>query len=149
VGRWRLARQQRGGSRWHVDHSYTGRYRSSKLAFGAKAGTAMAQQGRPVSIAFLLLDSVTSGIRFGGRFSDVEGVMDGVATYLEEDGGDGVDQVVVYDSGPDLIDATTSFIPMPNATSNDPRVCLQFDAPFPVTLQGYIIGHHLDEKVKA
>lgn len=130
-----------------VGLGYTGRYRSSKLAFGAKAGTAIGQQGRPASIVLLLLDAVTAGIRIGGAFNNR---MVGISTYLGADSADADEgEAIVYDSGPGLIDATTRSIPLPNATSNDPRLCIEFHAPFPATLQGYTIGHHLDEKVRA
>jgi hypothetical protein len=115
---------------------YEGRYRSPKLAFGAKAGTAMAQHGQPKSINLLLIDSVLSGIKIGGNFTSMTG--------LAELQGD-----VVHDHGPGLIDElTTEAIGLDAGTSLDPRLCIKFEAPFPATLQGYVLPHHLDEMVK-
>lgn len=120
---------------------YRGRYRSSKLAFGARAGTAMAQYGAAKTISLLLLDSVTSGIKYGAAFDDVNQPMDPVQTYLQGP--------VLYDSGPGLIDDTTDHFALGSAHTRDPRLCLEFDAPFPATIQGYVLGFHLDERVKA
>jgi hypothetical protein len=114
---------------------YRGRYRSSKLAFGAQAGTALGQKGRPSSIALLLLGS-TRQIRYGADFDTMD--------QLPDLSGD-----VTYDAGPGLIDDTTDFFPIPAGHSRDPRLCLEIEAPHPVTIQGYVLGFHLDEKVKA
>jgi hypothetical protein len=116
--------------------AYTGRYRSSKLAIGAQAGTALAQRGRPASIAFLLLNS-TRQIEFGGDFETMD--------TLPDLGGD----EVAYDQGAGLVSEATDFFAMPGGHQRDPHVCLRFQSPFPATIQGYALGHHLDEKVKA
>jgi hypothetical protein len=118
-----------------VGLSYTGRYQSSRLAIGAQAGTALAQIGKPVNIAFLLSNS-TRMVRWGGTFDRMDP--------LPERGGD-----VTYDTGPGLADETTEFHPVPGSPSRDTRICLEVESPFPVTIQGFIISHQLSEKVKA
>jgi hypothetical protein len=116
--------------------SYTGRYRSSRLAFGAQAGTALGQKGRPSSIALLLLNS-TRQVQFGADFDTMDS--------LPDLSGDDVE----HDAGPGLVDETTEFFPIPGGHTRDPRLCLKAEAPHPVTVQGYMLGFHLDEKVKA
>lgn len=115
--------------------SYTGRYKSSKLALGAQAGSALAQKGKPTTIAFLLSNS-TRMVRYGQDFD----LMDELA-----DRGSGTS----YDTGPGLVDETTDFLPMPGSMNNDSRVCLECVSPFPVTIQGMVVAMSLAEKVKA
>ena len=115
--------------------NYRGRDMSSRLAVGAQAGTALAQQGRAVNIAFLLNNS-TRAIRFGQDFETMD--------ELPDRGGD-----ATYDSGTGLVTETTDWHPLPGGFSRDSRVCLEVQSPFPVTISGYVIPHSLAEKVKA
>jgi hypothetical protein len=117
-----------------VGLAYTGKYRSSRLALGAQAGTALGQRGQPSHIALLLLNS-TRMVEYGADFDTMD--------QLPELSGD-----VTYDSAPGLVDDTTEFFAIPAGHSRDPRLCLRMQSPFPVTLQGYALGFHLDEKVR-
>ncbi len=112
---------------------YEGLYRSSKLAFGAQAGTALGLKGRPTNIAFLLINS-TRAVEYGPDFDQMDVLADR-------------SEVTSYDTGPGLVDVTTEFFPVPGSHSTDPRLCIRVQAPFPVTIQGYVLAHHLDERI--
>ena len=115
--------------------SYRGRYQSSKLAIGSQTGSALAQQGKAVNIALMLLNSVRV-LRYGSTFTLMDAMRD-------------LDGDVAYDSGEGLVTVTTDFFPIPGAYSRDPRLCIEVDAPHPVTIQGLVLAHHLAEKVRA
>ena len=113
--------------------SYTGRLQTSKLALGARGGTALAQRGRAEQIAFILVDS-TQAIEYGADFTTMDQLRDRGLTDA-------------YDSGPGLVSATTEPIPMPGDTARDPRLCLRLSSPHPVRIAGTIITFKLDERV--
>lgn len=119
-----------------VGLSYRGRYKSSKLAFGAQAGTAVAQLGKPSAIAFCLTGSVRQ-VRYGQDFELMD-KLPGVA-------GDDIE----YGEAAQLEDVTTDFMPIPGDHGNDPRLCLEINAPHPVTIQGFVVAHDLAEEVRA
>lgn len=112
---------------------YEGLYRSSKLALAAQGGTALGLKGAPTHICFLLTNS-TRMVEYGQDFEQ----MDSLADRAEDSS---------YDTGPGLVDATTEFFPVPGSHSRDPRLFLRVKAPFPVTIQGYVLAHHTDERV--
>lgn len=115
--------------------SYTGRYRSSKLAIGAQAGSALGQRGKPVNAAFLLLNSVRS-LRYGADFVTMD-------TLTDRDGD------VSFDSGPGLTTTTTDWLPIPGDYNRDPHVAIEVEAPHPVTVQAVAVAMNLSEKVRA
>jgi hypothetical protein len=113
--------------------SYVGKYQSSKLAFGARAGTALGLKGAATHIAFLLTSS-TRMINYGKDFDEMDALPD-----RSND--------TTFDSGPGLVDETTEFYPIPGSHTRDPRLCLQVNAPFPVMIQGLVLAHDLDERI--
>lgn len=112
---------------------YEGRYQSSKLAFGARAGTALGLKGAATHIAFLLTGS-TRLIQYGKNFDEMD--------QLDDRSND-----TTFDTGPGLVDETTEFMAIPGSHTRDPRLCLKVPAPFPVTIQGLVLAHDLDERI--
>ena len=58
-----------------VGLDYEGFYKSTKLSFGAKDGTALGQLGRPNRITFILRNTMTGGV-YGQNFDDMEVLAD-------------------------------------------------------------------------
>ncbi len=114
---------------------YTGRYRSSKLAYGSHLGTALSQKARPVSVSFILQDAFTAGIEYGCDFTMMD-VLPASNPLLPPD----------EDTG--LITGVTESYPVPgNQKTRDPRFCVQLSSPYPVTIQGFVLGHEIAEEV--
>ena len=113
---------------------YTARYRSSRLALGAKQGSALAQMAQPTHAAFLLLGS-TRQLEFGGDFDSMVGIGNRSPVEVSEEAGEGLE------------DTTTDFLAINSASVNDVRFCLRAQSPHPITVAGYILDIHLDEKV--
>jgi hypothetical protein len=105
---------------------YTGRYQSAKLAFPNSGGTALNQLGRPTHIAFLLLDSVKGAIRFGSTFDLMDPLPDR-------------DQDSYYDEAPGLWTGESDTHSFPSGRERDPRLCIEVEAPYPVTIQGIVL----------
>ena len=114
---------------------YQGLYKGSKLAVGAKQGTALAQRGRPVEIAFILRKAIRGSIEYGCNFT----TMDRLEDRMESD---------AYGAGPALVTETTDPYNVPDAElQNDPRVCIRFNSPAPAWIDGFVVGHELNERV--
>lgn len=110
-----------------VGLGYTGLYQSAKLAYGGAKGTALNHLGRPTHIAFLLTDSVRGAIEYGADFTTMD--------YLPDRDNDSY-----YDLAPGLWTGESEPHSMPGSHERDPRLCLRVRAPYPVTIQGIILG---------
>lgn len=117
-----------------VGLAYTGPYKSSKLSFGAKEGTALGQKGRPQKLIFILRKAVKGGIEYGQDFTR----MDRLADRQTSD---------PLDSGPALVTETTDPVTVPGDLGSDPRICIRFSSPFPGWIDGFVDGHELNERV--
>jgi len=117
-----------------VGLTYTGRYKSSKLSFGAQQGTGLAQRARPAKSSLIIRKAATAGIEYGQNFTTMHRLKD-------RDVND------AYDSGPALVSATRDRISMPGGLTNDPRLCLRMTAPFPGWIDGFVVGNELMERV--
>ena len=114
---------------------YKGRYRSGKLAYGAQDGTALNQKARAVSVSFMLLNALTAGISYGATFDEMDTLPDR-------------DDSTPYDEATGLFTGVTESYAIPgNARSRDPRFCLELASPYPATVQGFVLGHEIMEKV--
>jgi len=114
---------------------YQGFYKGPKLALGAKQGTALAQQGRPVDICFILRKTIRGGIEYGCSFD----VMDRLDDRMESDD---------YGSGPALVTETTDPYTVPDSElQTDPRMCIRLNSPGPAWIDGFVVGHELSERV--
>jgi hypothetical protein len=113
---------------------YEGNYKSVKLAFGAKEGTALAQVGRPSKIRFLLRQAARAGIWYG----DPEYGQDQLEDRSASDD---------LDAGPALFTGVSDLLEVPGDPSTDPRVHITFKAPFPGWINGFVIGEEMNERV--
>lgn len=110
---------------------YTGRYKSTKLAFAPQKGTPLNNNARAHHIGFLLMDSVRGAIHFGSDFGDYP-TMDQLPDRDEDS---------LYDLAPGLWTGETEKHPVPgDRWLKDPRLCIKVEAPYPVTIQGLILG---------
>lgn len=113
---------------------YAGRYKSSKLAFGAQKGTAVAQRGRASKISLIVRDAIAGGIQYGPDFENMDRLKDRAADDP-------------LDTGPALVSDTYDGLTMPGRLNKDPRVCIQMNAPFPGWIDGFVIGEEMNERV--
>lgn len=114
--------------------AYQGLYKSTKLAFGAKEGTALAQMGRAAKICFILRKAIAGGIEYGQTFLKMDRLKDRA---ISDNLG----------SGPALVTMTTEPMTMPGDLIQDPRICVRFSSPFPGWIDGFVDGHELNERV--
>ena len=112
---------------------YSATYKSTKLAYGAQMGTALAQLKRADKIGFVLNQTHNNGLFFG---SDT-GHLDPMPRVVE---GATVD--------PDLIHTEWDKIamPFPGLWDTDSRIYLKAKAPRPATVTGAIPGINTHEK---
>lgn len=111
---------------------YRGRYKSSKLAYGAQGGTALTMRGRPTRVSFMLYESMPV-LRYGQSFTAMDELKE---RSLESQ----------YDSGPGLTTATTDDLPIPEGLSKDPRICLEMESPYWVQLHGFVLSEFKNER---
>jgi len=123
-----------------VGLTYTGRYRSSKLALSSQMGTSLAQRQQSTSIILLLNESGTD-IEYGSDFTTMDNV--------------GNKDLALYSAGIDdegeliegaLISGITEQLPMPGGMNRDPRLCIRCTGPAPATIQGYVVGEKMAER---
>ncbi len=100
---------------------YEARYRSIKLAYGARKGTALMQPKRVNRLSFLLADVHADGVRFGPDFANLT-PLPAKPAFAAVD--------------PDTVFAEYDFdgAPFGGAWTTDARVCLRAEAPKPVTV---------------
>lgn len=126
--------ENRAGDTVTIGLPYTGKYKSAKLAYGAQAGTAMAQKKRITDVALLLSDYHPSGVTVGPDFDnldDLPAIVDGNA--------------VEYDSS--LISATDAdMFPFPGEWTTDARICIQVSPGYSATLNGIVLGVDTNEQ---
>ena len=112
--------------------AYEGRYKGTKLAFGAKQGTALAQRGKPIKINFILRKCFPGGVRYGQDFVEMDRLSDRIESDLQG-------------HGPSMVSDTITDITMPGRIQPDPRVCIIMDAPG--WINGIVIGEMMNERV--
>lgn len=115
-----------------VGLSYTGTFKSAKLAYAAQRGTALTQTKKLNRIGLILQDTHQTGIEFGQNFTRMDAlplVRDGVA----------VDTNTVWDEfdGP--------MVPLPGQWDTDSRLCLRATAPKPCTVAAAVIDVSTNE----
>lgn len=112
---------------------YTGRYKSAKLAYGAKHGTALLQNKRVPIIGLLASqihkDAVTYGRDFTTMYPALPTVKDGTSVPANT-------VHTVYDEIPISFGA---------GWDSDSRVCLKIAAGYPATLNGLVVGVETNE----
>ena len=112
---------------------FTCKYKSSRLAYAAAAGTALLQRKRVPQLGLLMADTHRDAVSFGPSFDDL----------VQMDMNfEGLDQPAntVYD----VYDAPT--FAFPGVWETDARICLQVSAPYPATFLGIVVGVETNEK---
>jgi hypothetical protein len=111
---------------------YTAVFVSAKLAYAAKAGTALTQKKRVDQIGFVLANTHYQGLQFGPDASNLDNLP------LVEDGATTAADYVwsYYDKG---------MIPSPHDWSTDSRLYLKATSPRPVTVSAAVIGIETNE----
>ena len=117
-----------------VGLAYRARYKSSKLAYAAQAGTALSQRKKVERLALILADVHHRGIKGGADFSTMD-------TLPQVKGGAVVTADTVHTSYD--VDAQE----FPGTWDTDARLCLEANAPRPCTVLGAVIGIETKERV--
>ena len=116
-----------------VGLKYTARYKSSKLAVQLQTGTSLTQRSRIDHIGLILADTHAQGLRYGPSFD----VMDDLP--LVENGADVASGAVWEAYDEDMIE-------FPGEWDTDNRICLEANAPRPVTVMAAVISDDKQEK---
>ena len=114
---------------------YTADWKSTKLAYAAEAGTALAQMKRVDKIGFSLYNTHHNGLFFGND----TGKLDALPRTL--DGGTEVDTRKIYP----VADAVA--MPFPGLWNSDSRIVLRGKSPRPVTVLAAIPTVRTSEKI--
>lgn len=104
-----------------VGLTYRARYKSAKQAFAAALGTALNRMKRASQIGLILKNTHAQGLRYGPDFDTLDELP------LEEDGAL-VDTASIWDS------YDKEYIEFPGDWGSDQRICLEANAPRPVTV---------------
>jgi hypothetical protein len=108
--------------------TYTGRYKSTKLAYAAKQGTALTRLKKVSQFGLILQNTAQGdtanarGPRFGTHFDHLRNLPS------EGPDGDFVDETYIHDQS-DL-----DMFTIADTWSTDSRLCVEVDAPYPITL---------------
>lgn len=113
---------------------YTAQFKSAKMAYGAVAGTALAQKKRIDRLALLLYNTHQSGIEFGQDFTTMD-------TLPLKYRGATIDTDTVHE----VYDEVSH--PLPGKWDSDARLCLQSSAPKPCTVLGAVVTVATHEKI--
>lgn len=116
-----------------VGLGYTARYRSGKLAFQNRGGTALLQRKRVAELGVLLENTHRDAIRFGEDFDRMRYMNLVKAGAIQAAG-------TIYST---YDDKSFSF---PGSWNTDARLCLEVQAPYPATLLGLVIGLEWHER---
>ena len=114
---------------------YTANYKTTKLAYAAEHGTALAQMKRADKIGFVLIDAHNNGLFFGND----TGHLDPLPRVL--DNGAAVDSRKIFGS---FDNAAMVF---PGLWNADSRICLKAKAPRPMTVAAAVPTISTNEKV--
>jgi hypothetical protein len=109
-----------------VGLTYSGKFKSAKLAYAAQRGTALLQDKRVDQVGLILIDTHHDGIEYGGDFTTMDSLPDVV------EGADVNDHVIWEDYE---IPMTT----LPGRWGGDARLCLRATAPRPCTVAAAVI----------
>lgn len=105
---------------------YSARFKSAKLAYGARKGTALAQPKRVNRMSFVLADVHADGMRFGPDYERLDPLP-------RREAYGAADPDAVYDA------YDVDGAPFPGDWSTDARICLTAEAPKPCTVLGVVL----------
>lgn len=112
---------------------YTAQYKSTKLAYAAGMGTALAQRKDLEKLALIMHNTHAKGLSYGPNFAEMDSLPD------TEDWADVAD---------DFIHSSYDFdaIPFDSRWNTDARLCLQASAPRPCTMMAAIVTVNTRDK---
>lgn len=116
--------------------TYTAQFKSTKLAYATEMGTALNQKKIVPNLGLVLYNTHKLGIKYGAELDD---------EFLDplpdtEDGEEVADDTL-------WTDYDQEFFPFDGDWDTDSRVCLQSEAPFPVTVLACSMGIRTNEKI--
>ena len=117
-----------------VGLGYRARFKSTKLAYAAQAGSALTQKKRVDHLGLILADTHAQGLRYGPDFTNMDEL-----PQMEE--GAQVDQDSVWEAyDADAIEFNGDY-------DTDSRICLEANAPRPCTILAAIVSIQTHEKI--
>lgn len=114
---------------------YTADWKSAKLAFGAEAGTALAQMKRSAQMGLVLYNTHLDGVRFGTLDT---GQLDALPRVIE---GEVIDPNYIFGT----LDHVA--VPIPGTHKTDPRLFIRAQSPRPCTILALIPSIQTNERV--
>lgn len=106
---------------------YRGRYKSAKLAYGGQGGTAVIEKKRVEKVGLLAGDMHKAAVRYGPDFNNLYALPNVERGKVTSDH-------YIWD------DYAEPLIGFGGGWDTDARVCLEMQAPYPVTLYGLVIA---------
>lgn len=122
------------GSPAIVGLPYSGKYKSTKLAYGAGMGEALCQKKRVAYLGLILHNTHNKGLQYGPTFD----IMDDMPRV--EDGAVVADDYIWSHYDKDALEFNGDW-------DTDSRICLQFQAPRPATVLGVVVGIQTNDKI--
>lgn len=110
-----------------VGLAYTGRWKSTKLAYGAQLGSALNQRKKINRLGLVLADAHHKGLKFGQNFTTMR-------TLSQVIGGKPVTSDQIH------TEIDEDLTPFPGGWSTDSRLCLAANAPRPCTVLATVVS---------
>jgi len=114
--------------------NYTGKWKSSKMAFGARNGTALTQDKTVQHLGICTLDTPTGAFKYGRSFEHC----------IDETINEFVDGMLMDE--PVMLITEDINQPFDGATEIDSRICLVMDTPAPVTILALVPNVDIEER---
>jgi hypothetical protein len=105
--------------------SYTARYKSAKMAYGAALGTALGQKKKINYVGLSIYNTHPRGLRIGGDFTTMDRLKQVRA-------GEVIGVNTIIDQGDE------DMVEFPGNWDNDARLCLEAQAPLPCTVRAVV-----------
>lgn len=112
-----------------VGLKYTGRYKSSRLAYGATGGTAILAKKRVNDIGFILADFARAGILYGSEFDNTDRPLYPLPPEV------GLETATAVVTGTAADEDRFMFT---GGYDTDSRVCIECASPFPASVLGLV-----------
>ena len=117
-----------------VGLAYRGRFKSTKLAYASRLGTALTQRKRASHVGMVMANTHAQGIKYGPDFDTLDDL-----PHIEE--GAPVDLDSIHE------EYDMDMFEFPGAWEPDARMCLEMNAPRPCTVMGVVVGLKETDKV--
>ncbi len=110
-----------------VGLAYRGRFESTKLAYASQLGTALTQRKRLTHLGMVMANTHAQGLKYGPTFETMDNLP------LIEEG-------AVVDSDTIHAEYDMDMFEWPGGWGTDERMCLEMNAPRPVTIMGVVVS---------